>query len=63
MIDKGLDDCLQINGKLKCLFDGWYLTSQVYSNEDLIEGIDMAITFLVYLQKHMISLFYIINRS
>ena len=47
MIDKGLDNQLQINGKLKCLFDGWYLTSQVYLNEDLIEGINNYIFFVI----------------
>ena len=55
MIDKGLINQLQINGKLKCLFDGWYLTSQVYSNEDHIEGINDYI-FLLF-AKHNFNFF------
>ncbi|PKY35101.1 hypothetical protein RhiirB3_395989 [Rhizophagus irregularis] len=39
LIDRGLHNHIQINGKIKSLFDGWYLTSQVYSNEDIEEGI------------------------
>ncbi|CAG8735682.1 8531_t:CDS:2 [Rhizophagus irregularis] len=35
--DRGLHNHIQINGKIKSLFDGWYLTSQVYSNEDIEE--------------------------
>ncbi|UZO10867.1 uncharacterized protein OCT59_002445 [Rhizophagus irregularis] len=37
LIDRGLHNHIQINGKIKSLFDGWYLTSQVYSNEDIEE--------------------------
>ena len=39
LIDRGLHNHIPINGKIKSLFDGWYLTSQVYSNEDIEEGI------------------------
>ncbi|CAB5180450.1 hypothetical protein RhiirA1_482445 [Rhizophagus irregularis] len=37
VLDRGLHNHIQINGKIKSLFDGWYLTSQVYSNEDIEE--------------------------
>ncbi|UZO24845.1 uncharacterized protein OCT59_017139 [Rhizophagus irregularis] len=38
LIDCGLlYNNIQINGKIKSLFDRWYLTSQIYSNEDIEE--------------------------
>ena len=39
-MDQGLNNHFDMNTarNIKCLFDGWYLTSQVYSNEDLEEG-------------------------
>ena len=40
MINKSLDNHLQINRKLKFLFDGWYLTSQIYLNKNIIKGIN-----------------------
>ncbi|PKC64614.1 hypothetical protein RhiirA1_462164 [Rhizophagus irregularis] len=38
LIDCGLlYNNIQINGKIKSLFDRWYLTLQIYSNEDIEE--------------------------
>ncbi|POG61704.1 hypothetical protein GLOIN_2v1486005 [Rhizophagus irregularis DAOM 181602=DAOM 197198] len=50
LIDRGLHNHIQINGKIKSLFDGWYLTSQVYSNEDIEEDDDMIIEENIKLQ-------------